>query len=125
MSETAMPYIELFCPVCLKTRRIPYPIASANPGACVQRVSSICPECPGENPVRRIEGRTFGQVVRERRILLALTHEELARRIKTSTPYVGHLESGKRHPSDKMLTRLSEVLGLDLSEWRKLAVCTT
>jgi DNA-binding XRE family transcriptional regulator len=124
--SVAVPYIELFCPVCLKKTRIPYPgtIAnlSTNPGACVKRVSSICPQCPGERPVRRIEGRTFGQVIRERRILLALIQQEVASRIGTSTVYVGHLESGKRHPSDKILIRLSEVLGLDLSEWRRVEI---
>ena len=64
----------------------------------------------------RIKERTFGQVIRERRRQLDLTQEEVAHRIKTSTPYVGHLESGKRHPSDKILTRLAEVLGLDRRE---------
>jgi transcriptional regulator with XRE-family HTH domain len=68
----------------------------------------------------QINGRTFGQVIRERRILLALTHEELANRLQTSTPYVGHLEADKRYPSPKILSRLSEVLGLDLSDWREL-----
>jgi transcriptional regulator with XRE-family HTH domain len=61
----------------------------------------------------RIRDRSFGQVIRERRRQLDLTQEETARRIKTSAPYVGHLESGKRHPSDAILTRLAEVLGLD------------
>lgn len=60
--------------------------------------------------------RTFGQVIRDRRRQLDLTQEEVARRIKTSTPYVGHLESGKRHPSDKIVSRLAEVLGLDRRE---------
>jgi transcriptional regulator with XRE-family HTH domain len=64
----------------------------------------------------RTKERTFGQVIRERRRQLDLTQEEVARRIKTSTPYVGHLESGKRHPSDKIVTRLAEVLGLDRRE---------
>ena len=64
----------------------------------------------------RIKERNFGQVIRERRRQLDLTQEEVARRIKTSTPYVGHLESGKRHPSDKIVTRLAEVLGLDRRE---------
>ena len=41
----------------------------------------------------RIKERNFGQVIRERRRQLDLTQEEVARRIKTSTPYVGHLES--------------------------------
>ena len=62
------------------------------------------------------QGTSFGQVIRERSRQLDLTQEEVARRIKTSTPYVGHLESGKRHPSDKIVTRLAEVLGLDRRE---------
>jgi len=33
--------------------------------------------------------RTFGQVIRERRRQLDLTQQE-ARRIRTSTPYIGH-----------------------------------
>jgi transcriptional regulator with XRE-family HTH domain len=61
----------------------------------------------------RRKDRTFGQVIRERRRQLDLTQQEVAQRIKTSTPYVGHLESGKRHPSDKVLSRLAEVLGLE------------
>ena len=64
----------------------------------------------------RSKERNFGQVIRERRRQLDLTQEEVAHRIKTSTPYVGHLESGKRHPSDKIVTRLAEVLGLDRRE---------
>ena len=64
----------------------------------------------------RFRERSFGQIIRERRRQLDLTQEEVARRIKTSTPYVGHLESGKRHPSDKIVNRLSEVLGLDSRE---------
>jgi transcriptional regulator with XRE-family HTH domain len=64
----------------------------------------------------RFRERSFGQVIRERRRQLDLTQEEVARRIRTSTPYVGHLESSKRHPSDKIVNRLSEVLGLDSRE---------
>lgn len=61
----------------------------------------------------RRKERSFGQVIRERRRQLDLTQQEVAQRIRTSTPYVGHLESGKRHPSDKVLSRLAEVLGLE------------
>ncbi len=64
----------------------------------------------------RRKERTFGQVIRERRRQLDLTQQEVGQRIKTSTPYVGHLESGKRHPSDKVLSRLAEVLALDRRE---------
>ena len=60
--------------------------------------------------------RSFGQVIRDRRRQLDLTQEEVAKRINTSTPYVGHLESGKRHPSDKVVNRLAAVLGLDPRE---------
>jgi transcriptional regulator with XRE-family HTH domain len=60
--------------------------------------------------------RMFGQVIRERRRQLDLTQQEVAKRIKTSTPYVGHLEAGKRHPSDRILVRLADVLGLDQRE---------
>src|SRR5258708_29057652 len=64
----------------------------------------------------RTKERSFAQVLRDRRRQLALTQEEVARRIKTSTPYIGHLESSKRHPSDKVVTRLADVLALDQRE---------
>jgi transcriptional regulator with XRE-family HTH domain len=64
----------------------------------------------------RRKERSFGQVIRERRRQLDLTQQEVAHRIKTSTPYVGHLESGKRHPSEKIIGRLAEVLALDRRE---------
>jgi transcriptional regulator with XRE-family HTH domain len=60
--------------------------------------------------------RTFGQTIRERRYYLGLTQQEIGRRIKTSTPYIGHLEAAKRHPSDKVLERLADALGLDHRE---------
>jgi len=41
-----------------------------------------------------------------------LTQNEVAARIGISTPYIGHLESGKRHPSDKIVSKMAEVLGL-------------
>ena len=71
--------------------------------------------------MRKTTQPTFGAVIRERRRRLDLTQEEVARRIKTSTPYIGHLESGKRHPSEKVIARLSEVLGLQSRELFLLA----
>jgi len=64
----------------------------------------------------RSNERTFGYIIRERRRQLNLTQEEVARRVKTSTPYIGHLESHKRHPSDNVISRLADVLGLDRRE---------
>jgi transcriptional regulator with XRE-family HTH domain len=57
--------------------------------------------------------QSFGEFIRTRRRLLDLTQEEVARRIGTSVPYIGHLESAKRHPSERIVARLAEVLGLD------------
>jgi transcriptional regulator with XRE-family HTH domain len=61
----------------------------------------------------KVKKRTFGQVLRDRRRQLDLTQQEVARRIRTSTPYVGHLEAGKRRPSNPVLSRLADVLGLN------------
>jgi transcriptional regulator with XRE-family HTH domain len=69
----------------------------------------------------KVKTRSFGQVVRDRRRQLDLTQEEVARRINTSTPYIGHLESAKRHPSEKVVTKLADVLGLDRREMFFLA----
>ncbi len=66
-------------------------------------------------------GPTFGQLIRDRRRQLNLTQEQVARRIRSSTPYVGHLESGKRHPSNKILPRLADALGFEHRELFLLA----
>jgi transcriptional regulator with XRE-family HTH domain len=66
--------------------------------------------------IARAKDPDFGEVIRRRRRELNLTQDEVASRIKTSTPYVGRLESGKRHPSEKIVARLAEVLGLDKRE---------
>jgi transcriptional regulator with XRE-family HTH domain len=61
----------------------------------------------------RAKQTAFGDLIRRRRRALDLTQEQVAARIQTSTQYVGHLETGKRHPSGKIVTRLAEVLFLD------------
>jgi transcriptional regulator with XRE-family HTH domain len=58
----------------------------------------------------------FGQMIRNRRRQSNLTQEQVARQVGVSTPYVGHLESGKRHPSDEIVTRLADALGFDRRE---------
>jgi transcriptional regulator with XRE-family HTH domain len=57
--------------------------------------------------------RTFGQMVRQRRRELGWTQREIALRVRTSVPYIAHLEAGKRHPSQRVLLRLSNILELD------------
>jgi predicted transcriptional regulator len=69
----------------------------------------------------KIVTRAFGQVIRERRRRLDLTQEEVAHRIKTSVPYFAYLESAKRHPSEKVVVKLANALGLDPRELFLLA----
>jgi transcriptional regulator with XRE-family HTH domain len=54
----------------------------------------------------------FAEAIRSRRRELNLTQDEVADRIGISTPYVGHLESGKRHPSDKIVEKMAAALDL-------------
>jgi transcriptional regulator with XRE-family HTH domain len=60
--------------------------------------------------------QSFGQVIRERRRKLDLTQQELARRIETSVPYIALLETGARHPSDKVVRKLAQALALNPRE---------
>jgi transcriptional regulator with XRE-family HTH domain len=70
---------------------------------------------------RKNEANAFAQFIRSRRRSLDLTQEEIARRIGTTTPYVGHLESAKRHPSEKVVVKLADALGVDRAELFLLA----
>ncbi len=58
----------------------------------------------------------FGDLIRSKRREMDLTQVEVAARIGISTPYIGHLESGKRHPSDKIVKKFAEVLGINNRE---------
>jgi transcriptional regulator with XRE-family HTH domain len=62
------------------------------------------------------KSRTLGEVLRRRRRELDMTQSELAQMLGTSTPYVGLLESDQRRPSDTIVTRLADALGLESSE---------
>ena len=60
--------------------------------------------------------QNFATLIRNRRRQLDLTQDEVAQRIGTSIPYVGHLEANRRHPSEKIVIKLAKVLGLDPRE---------
>jgi transcriptional regulator with XRE-family HTH domain len=55
-------------------------------------------------------------VIRQRRRQLNITQEQIARRMGVSAPYIGHLETGKRHPSEKIVIKLADILGFDRGE---------
>jgi ribosome-binding protein aMBF1 (putative translation factor) len=75
----------------------------------------------GKQPIVSFRANKFGKLLRERRRLLDLTQEELASRIRVSMPFVGHLETGHRRPSEKQLQSLRKVLGLEQQEFFLLA----
>ncbi|QES48521.1 transcriptional regulator [Streptomyces venezuelae] len=54
--------------------------------------------------------RAFGDTVKAFRKRAGLTQEQLAERIRYSIQYVGSVEQGRRHPSDKYVTQLEEAL---------------
>src|ERR1700732_3994970 len=76
-----------------------------------ERLNNVAHPAKGKSysSIARAKDQDFGGVIRRRRRELDLTQDELASRIETSTLYVGLLESGKRHPSGRIVMRLAEV----------------
>lgn len=66
--------------------------------------------------IAHVKTSGFGDAIRAKRRELNLTQDEVAVRMEISAPYVGHLESGKRHPSDKIIAKVAAALGLDNRE---------
>ena len=54
--------------------------------------------------------------MRLHRQVAGFSQEKLARRVGTSTHYVGMIESGKKFPSPEMLERIAAALGIDAPE---------
>ena len=63
--------------------------------------------------VRTMKKKTLGEVLKERRELMALTQRQLAAKLGVKASHVAYLENGRRRPSLSLLRRLAEVLGLD------------
>ena len=59
----------------------------------------------------------LGKRIKDRRILLNLTQEELADRCELTKSYISQLENNKTSPSLETLTNILEVLGTDLSSF--------
>ena len=60
--------------------------------------------------------RSFGSSIRDRRLQLHLTQEQLARLVNCSVSYITNLEAGRGRPSEKLVIKLAEALGLDSRE---------
>lgn len=59
----------------------------------------------------------LGQKIKERRILLQLTQEELANRCELTKGYISQLENDKVSPSIETLELILEVLGTNFSDF--------
>ncbi len=59
----------------------------------------------------------LGKKIKDRRILLNLTQEELADRCELTKSYISQLENNKTSPSLETLTNILEILGTDLSSF--------
>ena len=51
--------------------------------------------------------KNFGRVIEDRRRELGLTQEIVAKKVGVRANYVGYLERGMRHPSQKVVEKLS------------------
>jgi transcriptional regulator with XRE-family HTH domain len=65
--------------------------------------------------------KAFGRVIEDQRHKLNLTQEMVAKKVGVKANYIGYLERGMRHPSPKVVERLSGALKLDSQELYLLA----
>ncbi|MEW6298883.1 MAG: helix-turn-helix transcriptional regulator [Thermodesulfobacteriota bacterium] len=65
--------------------------------------------------------KSFGRVIEDRRHELNLTQEMVAKKVGVKANYIGYLERGMRHPSQKVVEKLSHALKLDPQELYLLA----
>lgn len=56
----------------------------------------------------------FGAAVRQHRMLVRLSQEDLADRAGLDRTYVSGIERGKRNPSLRILQKVADALGADL-----------
>jgi transcriptional regulator with XRE-family HTH domain len=65
--------------------------------------------------------KEFGRTIERRRHELGLTQEMVAKKVNVKANYIGYLERGMRHPSQKVVEKLSGALKLDPQELYLLA----
>lgn len=57
----------------------------------------------------------FGRNVRQKRIALNVSQEELGHRAGLHRTYISDIERGARNPTLKVMNKIAQVLGVDLS----------
>ncbi len=58
----------------------------------------------------------LGKRIQKARKSMGFTQEELAEKIRISRTHMGHIEQGRKSPSIKVMTRISKVLRVKLSD---------
>lgn len=61
---------------------------------------------------------SLGTYIRRLRDERDISLREFAKRLKVSAPFVSDIELGRRHPSDEVLEKIAESLGVDVQELR-------
>ena len=69
----------------------------------------------------RNSGNNLGELIRQQRVAIPLTLQELATRSGVSPSYLGRIERGERFPSARILRRIAEPLGFEENELFALA----
>ena len=65
--------------------------------------------------------KSFGRVIKDRRYELSLTQEMVAKKVGVKANYIGYLERSMRHPSQKVVVKLSTALNRNAPELYLLA----
>lgn len=78
--------------------------------------------CEGNNDMSSRKRRTFGQVLREKRIAKGYSLRKFAEKVKVSPTYLSQVEQNKVAPptADRVRT-MAEELGENVDEWTALA----
>ena len=68
-----------------------------------------------------IEGNDLGKILKQQRITVPLTLQELAAASGVSSSHLGRIERGERFPSARILRKIAKPLGFDEDELFTLA----
>jgi len=68
------------------------------------------------NEMTTNKGNNLGKIIRQQRVMIPLTFQELAAKSGVSASHLGRIERGERFPSAHILRKLAKPLGFDETE---------
>ena len=89
------------------------------PGKALQRID-IC-QMANYNGVMDYTNNDLGRILKQQRITVPLTLQELSAESGVSSSHLGRIERGERFPSARILRRIAKPLGFDEDELFTLA----